>query len=147
MIIETSGDLLKYEADVLVNPVNCVGIMGKGLALQFKKEFPENFNLYRDYCRKGNLHPGYYFSTNIENKIILNLATKDHWRNPSHLADIELGIDSIRKFLNDFPNLSIAIPALGCGLGQLDWHMQVKPLIFTALSQNKSNTIYLYGPQ
>ena len=147
MIIETSGDLLLSNADILVNPVNCVGIMGKGLALQFKQKYPKNFTEYAAYCRKKNLQPGQFFLTKETNKIILNLATKNHWSNTSYILDIDIGLAAISDYLSANPHLSIAIPAIGCGLGQLSWSMQVKPLIFNALKMNRSNRIFLYTPE
>ena len=147
MIIEISGNLLKSSAEVLVNPVNCVGIMGKGLAYQFKQKYPENFIDYALYCRKRKLRPGHICIVKEQGKTIINVATKDHWSQPSYILDVDKGLATISDFLTNKPNISIAIPALGCGLGQLNWEMQVKPLIYNALKVNRTNRIYLYEPE
>ena len=148
MIIETSGNLLDSSADILVNPVNCVGVMGKGLALQFKKKFPENFSTYKKYCNKGKLYPGHVLSTKEKGKIILNVATKQHWKAPSYILHISRGLTEIKRILEqDYEeHLAIAMPAIGCGLGMLDWDVQVKPLIFSTMKDQR-NSIYLFSPK
>lgn len=130
---EAGSDLFSSGADALVNPVNTVGVMGKGLALSFKKRFPENFRFYANYCQQGLLSAGEvyaYFGDGIKSPIILNAATKGHWKNPSRLEYVESCLVNIRGILLDKiqPIRSIAVPALGCGEGGLAWE-DVRPLI------------------
>ena len=130
MLIFKRGDILKSKADVLVNPVNCVGVMGKGLAAQFKKIFPEVFKEYAKLCKRKILKPGkpYYCPSLFPHSVVL-FPTKDHWRAKSKVTDIEQGLKKLRKNLVKWKISSIAVPALGCGLGGLDWKSDVRPLI------------------
>ena len=130
-IIEFSNDdIFKSDAEALVNPVNCVGIMGKGLALQFKQRFPKNFEHYQNWCKeKPTAGCIMCFKTDLEQpKYIINFATKNHWRDKSSLIDIEEGLKILINIISFHKINSIAIPALGAGLGGLDWN-EVKPLI------------------
>jgi len=123
------GNLLDDDADALVVPVNCVGIAGAGLALAFKRKFPENFVEYKLCCLCGDLKPGGVFTfASKKPNWIYNVATKNHWRNPSDIAWIERGLNELNHRIHADGILSIAIPALGCGNGGLDW-TDVKPLI------------------
>ena len=149
MIEFTKGDLLASTDDVLVNTVNTVGVMGKGIALQFKDEFPNNFAVYADACRKGELYPGKLLvvkdrSLRYGEKTIVNFPTKVHWRNPSKYEYIEKGLVALREFIIAGKVDSIAIPPLGCGNGGLDWS-RVKPMITEALSDLQT-TIHIYEP-
>ncbi len=132
MIRSTRGDLLKAEAEALVNPVNCVGVMGKGLALQFKKAFPDNFEAYEAACKRGEVGPGrmFVFDTGrlIYPRYVVNFPTKRHWRDKSRIDDIWTGLGALVAEIRDRDITSIAIPRLGSGLGGLDWS-QVRPLI------------------
>ena len=116
---------------VIVNPVNCVGVMGGGLALQFKQRYPEMFELYRSVCRNRAIKPGglHIYLCEKESRYIVNFPTKDDWRNPSKLEYVEEGLKALANypFSSSIAN-SIAVPALGCGLGGLKLK-DVQPLI------------------
>jgi len=118
----TRGNLLNSGAHALVNTVNCVGVMGKGIALSFKKKYPE---MYRDYvrrCNAGSVRLGEPYIYHAEDgHIIVNFPTKDHWRSVSRLEDIERGLDFLMAHLEGWGIRSIAVPPLGCGNGQLEW--------------------------
>lgn len=149
MIEFTKGDLLASSDDVLVNTVNTVGVMGKGIALQFKDEFPHNYAVYVETCKKGELFPGKLLvvrdsSPRYGDKIIVNFPTKVHWRNPSQYEYIEKGLVALREFIIKENVTSIAIPPLGCGNGGLDW-TRVKTMIFESLSEI-SAAIHVYEP-
>jgi O-acetyl-ADP-ribose deacetylase (regulator of RNase III) len=116
------GDMFDSGADYLVNTVNCVGAMGKGVALQFKKRHPEMYQEYCKQCARGEVQPGQLYVYRANQYNIINFPTKRHWRNPSRIEDIEAGLKSLRKFLETKPMESIAIPPLGCGNGGLDWN-------------------------
>ncbi len=125
MITFTKGDLFESQAEALVNAVNCVGVMGKGIALQFKSRFPENFRLYADACMFKEVKTGKMFVTQPTEpgapRWIVNFPTKKHWSNPSKLEWIESGLKDLRRFLIEHKVQSVAIPALGAGLGGLNW--------------------------
>lgn len=129
------GDLFEHPADILVNPVNCVGVMGKGIAKEFKKRYPEMFVEYKEACDKGYLKPGtlYIYIDDYEGKVIINFATKNHWKSSSEYRWIETGLEELREYLLNHKYNSICIPALGCANGGLDWD-RVKPLIEKYLS-------------
>jgi O-acetyl-ADP-ribose deacetylase (regulator of RNase III) len=119
-----TGDLLSEEADALVNAVNCVGVMGKGLALQFKKAWPENFNAYVAACRRREVQPGrmFVFETGlILPRYIINFPTKRHWRSRSRMEDVDAGLTALVAEIQARGIRSIAIPPLGAGLGGLNW--------------------------
>lgn len=146
MIRYVSGDLFESGCDAIVNTVNCVGVMGKGLALQFKQRYPANFFAYRKACSGPNrLCPGGMFIThNAGGPWIINFATKNHWRDPSQLSWIEDGIPKLRQWLDSHPEVhSIAIPKLGCSLGQLSWE-QVRPILERNLADCQVK-ILIYG--
>lgn len=122
MIRFDDGDIFSSNADVIVNPVNTEGVMGKGLALEYKKRFPENYNAYAEYCHQGKLAGGAIFATFYsQGPWVVNLATKERWRAPSRLEWVYQGLIALKKFIIERHAKSIAIPALGCGLGGLDW--------------------------
>lgn len=137
-LIKSTGNLLKADVEALVNPVNCVGVMGKGLALQFKQVFPENFVQYQQACLTGRVKPGQMFVTQTEYfanpQYIINFPTKRHWRNPSQIGDIEAGLEALARTVEQLEIKSIAVPALGCGNGGLEW-LKVLPLIETTFAQ------------
>lgn len=149
MIIYSKGNLLESNAEALVNTVNCVGVMGKGIALQFKQAYPENFKAYQKVCRAKELVPGrmFIFSTRslVKPKFIINFPTKDHWRSKSRMKDIEEGLISLVNEIKRLNIKSIAIPPLGCGNGGLNWD-DVRPEIENTLSQLPDLTVFLYGP-
>lgn len=149
MIEFRKGDLLASSDAVLVNTVNTVGVMGKGIALQFKDEFPHNYEVYVRACRRGELFPGKLlvvkdYSPRYGEKTIINFPTKVHWRNPSEYTYIEKGLAALREFIITNKVESISIPPLGCGNGGLDWNM-VKPMIIEAL-HSLQTTIHIYEP-
>jgi O-acetyl-ADP-ribose deacetylase (regulator of RNase III) len=125
MIELVIGDILKANVQALVNPVNCVGVMGAGLALQFKQAFPENFQLYKEACKAGQIRTGWMFvvdrGKDCEPRFIINFPTKRHWRNPSELEYITFGMVQLVKAVKLWQIESVAIPPLGCGLGGLKW--------------------------
>lgn len=128
MIKYCSGDLLNSEAEAIVNPVNCKGVMGKGLALQFKNKYPTNFRVYRNACACGYLRPGRMLTVKEDGKFIINFPTKDDWRQKSKLKYIEEGLVSLLDEIEKYSIKSIAIPQLGCGNGGLEWQI-VRKLI------------------
>ncbi len=127
MIQIVKGNILEADVEALVNPVNCVGVMGKGLALQFKSKFPEMFEDYKAACRDSNfpLKPGgihvFHRGRKETPRYILNLATKSHWKLPSKLQSVQDGLFVLREVMNSKGITSVAIPAMGCGLGSLKW--------------------------
>lgn len=149
MIETTSGDILTADAEALVNTVNCVGIMGRGIALQFRKAFPDNFKAYEAVCQRGELQPGkmFIFETgNLTNpRYVINFPTKRHWKGKSQLADIESGLKALVSDIRRLGVHSIAIPPLGCGQGGLDWG-EVRPRIELALATVPDVRVLLYGP-
>lgn len=138
MIKVFEGDMMQSGAEALVNTVNTVGVMGKGIALQFKEAFPSNNKAYIDACKNKELEIGKLLAIWDENlqlgrKLIINFPTKTHWRYPSKYEYIEKGLIALRALLQKEEIKSIAIPPLGCGNGGLDWN-KVKPMIEQALS-------------
>lgn len=125
-------DVLQSTADALVNPVNCKGVMGKGLALQFRRRFPLMYHDYVDVCYRGWLCPGVLHVYSEDGKLIINFPTKDDWRQPSELAYIEKGLTALHNLILQRDIKSIAIPKLGCGLGGLEWGI-VHSMILEAL--------------
>ncbi len=129
MILYVQGDLFQSPAQVLVNTVNTVGVMGKGVALQFKRHFPDMYAKYRELCEKGDFSVGSLWLYKTPNKWVLNFPTKRHWRQPSRIEYVESGL---KKFVETYSSMgihSIAFPPLGCGNGQLDFRSQVQPLM------------------
>lgn len=131
-----TGDLLVADAEALVNTVNCVGVMGKGIALQFKNRFPTNFKAYYEACERNAVTPGHMFVTERPNKprYIINFPTKRHWRAKSRLDDVQSGLVALAEEIRSRNVRSIAIPALGCGNGGLEWRI-VRPLIERELGE------------
>ena len=125
MIEFRTGDILKADAEALVNTVNCVGVMGRGIALQFKNAFPDNFKAYEAACEREEVQPGKMFvfetGTLTNPKFIINFPTKRHWRGKSRIEDIESGLKALVEEIRQRGIRSIAIPPLGSGLGGLDW--------------------------
>src|SRR5277367_4019339 len=124
MIEYRTGDILTADAEGLVNTVNCVGIMGRGIALQFKNAFPANFKAYAAACRRNEVQPGrmFVFETGtFTNSKYINFPTKRHWRGKSRIEDIEAGLNDLAGEIRVREIRSIAIPPLGSGLGGLNW--------------------------
>lgn len=143
MILYVKGDLFQSPAQVLVNTVNTVGVMGKGVAAEFKRLFPEMYEQYRKLCEANQFHTGMLWLYKSPNKWVLNFPTKKHWRNPSRIEYVEAGL---RKFVDTYSELgiySIAFPPLGCGNGQLDFKTQVQPLMEKYL-RNLPIEVFIY---
>lgn len=149
MIEFKTGDIFESDAEALVNTVNCVGIMGRGIALQFKNKYPENFKAYQQACKQELLKPGKMFVFETEQlvlpKWIINFPTKRHWRGKSRIEDIESGLIDLVKVIQEKNIHSIAIPPLGAGLGGLDWN-EVRSQIENTLSHVKNVKIFVYEP-
>ena len=131
MITWTTGDLFASCAEVLVNPVNCVGVMGKGLALEFRTRFPRNYRYYRRDCALGLIRPGrIHIPAELlgDLPMVFNLPTKRHWRDRSRLADVEAGVQALGRLLAGMTYETAAVPPLGCGLGGLSW-TDVRPIV------------------
>ena len=144
-----TGNLLDAPTEAIVNTVNCVGVMGRGLARQFRQAFPENFKLYETACRADAVQPGQMFVTGTGRlfghpRYIINFPTKRHWRNPSRGEDIESGLVALVAEIQQRGIRSIAIPPLGCGNGGLKW-VVVRPLIEEALPAVPDVEVWLYG--
>lgn len=149
MISFTQGNLLAANAEALVNTVNTVGVMGKGIALMFKETFPENFKIYQAACKRGEVRIGHMLVTERQDmygpKWIINFPTKQHWRSPSHIEWIEQGLNDLARVIRENKIKSVAIPPLGSGHGGLDWQ-DVRPKIETALSKLSDVEIIVYEP-
>ena len=145
MITYKTGDILGEAAEALVNTVNCVGVMGRGLALQFKRNFPENFAAYARACREGRVQPGLLFLHREHGRWVINFPTKRHWKNPSRMEDIELGLRALTSELAYHRIESVAVPALGAGLGGLPWS-RVRPVIERELSGLTGVDVTVYEP-
>ncbi|RAL25701.1 macro domain-containing protein [Thermoflavimicrobium daqui] len=149
MIKFVKGNLLESDAEALVNTVNCVGIMGKGIALQFKQAFPENFKAYQKICRQNKLQPGQMFiyknSSLMNPKYIINFPTKKHWKEKSKIEYIQDGLESLIQEIKSLEIKSIAVPPLGCGNGGLKWE-DVKLLMKEAFKQVPNVHVIIYSP-
>lgn len=145
--IDSTGDIFESPAEALVDPVNCVGAAGKGLALAFKRHFPVGHRHYKRACDVGMLLPGkvLMYMPNPGPKVIY-FPTKDHWKDLSRMELIVAGLVDLRRLLKENEIASVAIPALGCGLGGLDWK-DVRPAIEEALRDLEGLAVYLYGPK
>jgi O-acetyl-ADP-ribose deacetylase (regulator of RNase III) len=149
MIEFQRGNILQADVEALVNTVNCVGIMGRGIALQFRKEFPENYDAYRAVCDRGELHPGMMLVFSLNRlqspRYIINFPTKRHWKGNSRIEDIQAGLESLAEEVRQRGISSVAVPPLGCGLGGLNWD-QVRPLIEEAFSHLPGVRVLVYEP-
>ena len=144
-----TGNLLDAEAEALVNTVNCVGVMGKGVALMFREAFPENYRAYRGACKAGELRPGGLFVHRTGNlvgpRLIVNFATKDHWRGNSRMEWIERGLAELAVLIREESVRSIALPPLGAGNGGLDWN-RVQPRIEAHLGGLEDVQVIVFEP-
>ena len=139
------GDLFESHAQVLVNTVNCVGVMGKGIAKEFKKRFPYMFDEYKLLCEEKKIRPGVpYMYSNLAQQYILNFPTKDHWKSPSKLSYVIAGLDWFRAHYKEYNISSVAFPPLGCGNGGLSWSV-VGPLMYSKLHDLPLD-IEIYAP-
>ena len=147
MIEYRDGDILASEADALVNTVNCVGVMGRGIALQFKNAFPDNYKAYSKACDRHEVRPGHMFifpTGNLVNpRYIVNFPTKRHWKEKSRMEDIEAGLMDLADQIQSLGITSIAIPPLGCGLGGLVW-ADVKNRLDRALGPIREVQFFIY---
>ena len=149
MIELVRGDIVKADAEALVNTVNCVGFMGRGIALQFKRVFPANFTAYEAACRLDAVKPGrmLVFETGYLTgpRYIINFPTKRHWRGASRMGDIESGLRALVDEVHQRGIRSIAVPPLGCGLGGLDWR-DVRPRIERAFAALPDVRVLVFEP-
>ena len=144
MIIKI-GDLFESKAKTIVNTINCVGVMGKGIALEFKKRYPEMYNEYIALCKAQRIKPGVpYYYTDFTGASILNFPTKDHWRSPSKLSYIINGLNWFKQNYQQCGITSIAFPPLGCGNGGLTWEV-VGPIMYDALKDLPID-VEIYAP-
>lgn len=150
MIEFRRNNLLAADAEALVNSVNTVGVMGKGIALQFKKKFPGNFKEYESACKQGQVTVGKVFTVKLDSltnpSYIINFPTKKHWREDSKLEYVERGLEDLVSEIRRLNLTSIAIPPLGCGNGGLSWEREVRPLIEEALAQVPEVNACVYEP-
>jgi O-acetyl-ADP-ribose deacetylase (regulator of RNase III) len=149
MIEYQTGDILRADAEALVNTVNCVGIMGRGIALQFRRAYPENFKAYAAACKREEVQPGrmFVFETGqmTNPKYIINFPTKRHWRGKSRMEDIEAGLKALAHEIRTRRIRSIALPPLGAGLGGLAWD-DVRPRIEAALRGLEGIRVIVFEP-
>lgn len=149
MVQIKQGNIVTADVEALVNTVNCVGYMGKGIALQFKKAFPENFKAYEQACRYNEVRPGRMFISDTDSLVnpryIINFPTKRHWRGKSRLEDIRSGLKALVGEVKQLGIKSIAVPPLGCGLGGLDWRV-VRPIIEKAFTNFPDVHVLLFEP-
>jgi O-acetyl-ADP-ribose deacetylase (regulator of RNase III) len=140
MLIFEKGNLFDSKCQVLVNTVNCIGVMGKGIALEFKRRYPKMFLHYKRLCDLSLIHPGVLYIYRDETPWVINFPTKEDWRNNSKLEYIEKGLITLVHMIDEYKITSIAIPALGCSNGKLNWK-DVKQLIETYLSHESLQNV------
>lgn len=149
MIKLARGNLLEAPVEALVNTVNCVGYMGKGIALQFKQAFPANFKRYEEVCHAGDMVPGRMMIHDngglVNPRYIINFPTKRHWKGKSRIEDIESGLSALVADVQRLGIRSIAVPPLGCGLGGLEWRV-VRPIIEQAFARLSDVQVLLFEP-
>ena len=149
MVEFKTGDILSEDVDALVNTVNCVGVMGRGIALQFKNAFPENFKAYAVACKHREVQPGrmFVFETGqlTNPRYVINFPTKRHWRGRSRMEDIDAGLEDLRTVIRDRTIRSLALPPLGAGLGGLNWR-EVRPRIEAALRDFENVRVVVFEP-
>lgn len=146
-IVRGEGNLLEAEVDALVNPVNTEGVMGKGLALQFKKAFPDNFAAYERASKAGEVVTGrmHVVARLAAPRFIINFPTKKHWRHPSMIEYVRDGLVDLVARVRELGIRSVAVPPLGCGNGGLDWRV-VRPLIEQAFAAVPDLRVVLFEP-
>ena len=149
MLELAKGNILEADAEALVNTVNTEGIMGKGIALQFKKKFPQMYEAYRAACEAGEVVPGrmhVFEQTEMLNpRYIINFPTKRHWRSRARMEDIKAGLTALKQEIEKRGIRSIAVPPLGCGNGRLDWR-NVRPTIERGLNGLRDVHVMLFAP-
>lgn len=135
MLTFLKGDIFSSECQTIVNAVNCVGVMGAGIALEYKKRFPLMFSSYKTLCDNNLLEPGKLHLHKVnDNRWILNFPTKIDWRNPTKMEYLEQGFQKFKETYKEKGITSIAFPHLGCQNGGLDFEKQLKPLMIRMLS-------------
>jgi O-acetyl-ADP-ribose deacetylase (regulator of RNase III) len=149
MIEEAKGNLLEADTEAIVNTVNTVGVMGKGIALQFKQAWPENFKAYAKACKAGEVVPGrmfvYELGGMVNPRFIINFPTKRHWREKSRIEDVGSGLKALVETIREREIHSVAVPPLGCGNGGLAWSA-VRPMIEQAFAELSDVRVLLFGP-
>lgn len=145
MITFRQGNLFDSQAEALVNAVNCVGVMGKGIALQFKRAYPAMFKDYAARCRRGEVRLGEMTSFHESGKTLINFPTKEHWKSSSRLEDVVTGLRALRELIVRERLRTIALPALGCGYGGLEWP-RVKAALLQELEGLVDVDIEVYEP-
>lgn len=149
MIHEAHGNLLDADVDALVNTVNTVGVMGKGIALQFRRRFPDMFTVYERAAKQREIQLGrmHVWETGALSgpRFVINFPTKGHWRSRSRVVDVETGLNDLTRLVGELGITSIAVPPLGCGNGGLDWQ-QVRPLITSAFERLPAVDVQLFPP-
>lgn len=125
------GDIFKSNMQTIINPINCVGVMGKGLALSFKQKYPEMYIDYKTRCNNNQVKIGEPYLYKTDSVWILNFPTKKHWKEKSKIEYITTGLDYILNHYEEFGITSLAIPKIGAGLGGLDWDNEIYPEILT----------------
>ena len=150
MVKLTTGNLLDADVEALVNTVNTVGVMGKGIALQFRQAFPKNYEAYKAACRRGEVKIGRMFVFDLARlsnpRLIINFPTKRHWKQRAKIEDIDAGLQGLKKVIQEMSIGSIALPPLGCGNGGLNWNL-VRGRIEKALSNVPNVRIELFEPK
>lgn len=138
------GDMFDVPAEIRVNAVNCVGVMGAGVALAFKTRYPEMFRDYKRACKKGDVQPGKLHIWKTLTEWIINFPTKRHWRDNSRYDDIAAGLQALREYLSGLGSVKVTLPALGCGHGGLEWS-RVSEMIRSELNGLEAQ-IYVFEP-
>ena len=149
MIRFVQGNLFDSDAEALVNTVNTTGVMGKGIALEFKKRFPDNYAFYREKCEQGQVQIGkmlVFPTRSLQPQYIINFPTKQHWRGKSKIEYIQRGLEDLVRVVQEHGIRSIALPPLGCGHGGLRWE-QVRPLIEQAFAALPDVEVQVYEPR
>lgn len=155
--VNEDGDIFQSSCQAVVNPVNCQGVMGKGLAKEFKHRYPEYFLSYKAVCnidplsdtpklRLGGIH-FYPLPKGQEFDYIFSFPTKDHWTDKSELSSIIIGLKTLEDLVTTWGITSIAIPALGCGLGGLNWEEEVLPLLMSYVEGHPHIKFEIYSPK
>ena len=153
MIKMTNENIFQSTAQSLVNPVNCVGVMGAGLAKKFKEFYPEMFEYYVKQCRNGSVRPGVIvawaldtYNDEIPMHYIFNVPTKMHWKDPSKMSFVKMGITALIRTMQEHDVHSVAIPALGCGLGGLKWDEVKDEIIKQFTNKAPDKMVFLHNP-
>lgn len=148
-----TGDMFSENVEAIVNTVNCVGVMGKGVALEFKRRWPNNYKAYKRLCDEKRIKPGKMFVHELSSllgedgpRFLINFPTKNHWRGKSKISYITDGLDDFVHQVRRYGIRSVALPPLGCGNGGLDW-AEVKPLIESKLADLPEVEVVVFEPK